>query len=201
MQGRPLFHIIIIKIAIEPRLSPMPLAAERNAHKQTKKHGGQCFFLYTSQNRQKNSAIVMRPFVTEGAFSRCDRYELQADKRGTSTVLHFTILLPLTKVYILDSDIKLNCILCTFFFFLLYQYLKSVNFKAPSVRTGHIWNTVLAYFTSNSSLTRRLKVRGHNLVWSVGQQVQDWVKQLSGTELRNVVKQHIEETMNKTRGL
>ncbi|KAK7497333.1 hypothetical protein BaRGS_00011377, partial [Batillaria attramentaria] len=46
-----------------------------------------------------------------------------------------------------------------------------------------------------------LKVRGHNLVWSVDQFVQDWVKQLSGDDLRKVVKDHIEETMDKTRGL
>ena len=50
-------------------------------------------------------------------------------------------------------------------------------------------------------LSLRLKVRGHNLVWSLDSQVQDWVKQLSGADLRNAVKQHIEETMSKTRGL
>ncbi|KAK7506841.1 hypothetical protein BaRGS_00001692, partial [Batillaria attramentaria] len=43
-----------------------------------------------------------------------------------------------------------------------------------------------------------LKVRGHNLVWSVDRWVQDWVKQLHGDELRNVVKHHIDETMAKT---
>nr|KAG5714605.1 hypothetical protein BaRGS_007051 [Batillaria attramentaria] len=46
-----------------------------------------------------------------------------------------------------------------------------------------------------------LKVRGHNLVWSVPRFVQDWVKALSGDALRTAVKNHIEETMNKTRGL
>nr|KAG5711837.1 hypothetical protein BaRGS_026278 [Batillaria attramentaria] len=46
-----------------------------------------------------------------------------------------------------------------------------------------------------------IKVRGHNLVWSVDKYVQDWIKQLHGDELRNVVKHHIEETMNVTRGL
>nr|KAG5694098.1 hypothetical protein BaRGS_033717 [Batillaria attramentaria] len=46
-----------------------------------------------------------------------------------------------------------------------------------------------------------LKVRGHNLVWSVDQFVQDWVKQLWGDDLRKAVKDHIEETMDKTRGL
>nr|KAG5711832.1 hypothetical protein BaRGS_026273 [Batillaria attramentaria] len=43
-----------------------------------------------------------------------------------------------------------------------------------------------------------LKVRGHNLVWSVDRWVQDWVKQLHGDELRTVVKHHIDETMAKT---
>ena len=51
------------------------------------------------------------------------------------------------------------------------------------------------------SFLPRLKVRGHNLVWSMDQYVQDWIKQLSDADLRNVVRQHIEETMNKTRGL
>lgn len=46
-----------------------------------------------------------------------------------------------------------------------------------------------------------IKVRGHNLVWSVDQWVPDWVKQLSGDELRRVVHDHIVEVMDKTRGL
>nr|KAG5714607.1 hypothetical protein BaRGS_007053 [Batillaria attramentaria] len=48
-----------------------------------------------------------------------------------------------------------------------------------------------------------LKVRGHNLVWSVPSTVQDWVKaECHNTQqLRNEVKHHIEETMDKTRGL
>ncbi|XP_070190257.1 anti-sigma-I factor RsgI6-like [Littorina saxatilis] len=46
-----------------------------------------------------------------------------------------------------------------------------------------------------------LKVRGHNLVWSVDQWVQGWIKQLSGNTLRTVVQQHIQETMGKTKGL
>ncbi|KAK7105034.1 uncharacterized protein [Littorina saxatilis] len=46
-----------------------------------------------------------------------------------------------------------------------------------------------------------IKVRGHNLVWSVPIRVQGWLKALSGNELRTEVKQHIEETMTKTRGL
>ncbi|KAK7506840.1 hypothetical protein BaRGS_00001691, partial [Batillaria attramentaria] len=41
-----------------------------------------------------------------------------------------------------------------------------------------------------------LKVRGHNLVWSVPRHVQDWVKAESGNQLRATVKNHIEETMN-----
>ena len=46
-----------------------------------------------------------------------------------------------------------------------------------------------------------IKVRGHNLVWSVDQFIQDWVKQLWGNDLRNAVKAHITETMQKTQGL
>nr|KAG5711835.1 hypothetical protein BaRGS_026276 [Batillaria attramentaria] len=48
-----------------------------------------------------------------------------------------------------------------------------------------------------------IKVRGHNLVWSVPNTVQDWVKSECGNaqQLRNEVKHHIEETMAKTRGL
>ncbi|XP_070179899.1 uncharacterized protein [Littorina saxatilis] len=46
-----------------------------------------------------------------------------------------------------------------------------------------------------------IKVRGHNLVWSKERFVQDWVKALSGNALRTEVKQHIQETMSKTRGL
>ncbi|KAK7104980.1 uncharacterized protein [Littorina saxatilis] len=46
-----------------------------------------------------------------------------------------------------------------------------------------------------------LKVRGHNLVWSKAEFIPGWVKQLSGQELRQVVLQHIQDTMNATRGL
>ncbi|KAK7105032.1 uncharacterized protein [Littorina saxatilis] len=46
-----------------------------------------------------------------------------------------------------------------------------------------------------------IKVRGHNLVWSLPHFVQNWVKALSGNELRTVVKQHIQQTMSKTHGL
>nr|QGJ04027.1 cellulase [Rapana venosa] len=46
-----------------------------------------------------------------------------------------------------------------------------------------------------------IKVRGHNLVWSVDQFVQGWLKNLWGNDLRAVVKAHIQETMQKTRGL
>lgn len=46
-----------------------------------------------------------------------------------------------------------------------------------------------------------VKVRGHNLIWSVGQYVQQWVQQLSGDDLRRAVRHHIQETMNVTRGL
>lgn len=46
-----------------------------------------------------------------------------------------------------------------------------------------------------------VKVRGHNLIWSVGQYVQHWVQQLSGDDLRRAVRHHIQETMNVTRGL
>ncbi|KAK7506843.1 hypothetical protein BaRGS_00001694, partial [Batillaria attramentaria] len=55
--------------------------------------------------------------------------------------------------------------------------------------------------TVNGLRSHGIKVRGHNLVWSVDKYVQDWIKQLHGDELRNVVKHHIEETMNVTRGL
>lgn len=46
-----------------------------------------------------------------------------------------------------------------------------------------------------------IKVRGHNLVWSVPEFVQDWVKALSATELRAAVQSHIDETMRVTKGL
>nr|KAG5692762.1 hypothetical protein BaRGS_009378 [Batillaria attramentaria] len=46
-----------------------------------------------------------------------------------------------------------------------------------------------------------LKVRGHNLVWSVDKHVQGWVKAMSGDTLRHEVQHHIEWTMNQTRGL
>nr|KAG5712880.1 hypothetical protein BaRGS_007477 [Batillaria attramentaria] len=52
-----------------------------------------------------------------------------------------------------------------------------------------------------SDIHIQLKVRGHNIVWSVEKNIQPWVKQLSGDELRSVVKQHIEMDMNVTRGL
>ncbi|KAK7505450.1 hypothetical protein BaRGS_00003195 [Batillaria attramentaria] len=46
-----------------------------------------------------------------------------------------------------------------------------------------------------------MKIRAHNIVWSVPDFIQPWVKQLSGDELRSVVKEHIEMDMNVTRGL
>ncbi|KAK7104990.1 hypothetical protein V1264_019621 [Littorina saxatilis] len=55
--------------------------------------------------------------------------------------------------------------------------------------------------TINGLRKHGIKVRGHNLVWSVPNKVQDWIKALSGNELRTVVKQHITETLQKTHGL
>ncbi|KAK7106458.1 hypothetical protein V1264_017712 [Littorina saxatilis] len=49
--------------------------------------------------------------------------------------------------------------------------------------------------------SRGLKVRGHNLIWSVEKYVQGWVKQLTGDTLRHAVQHHIQETMNVTRGM
>ncbi|KAK7104502.1 uncharacterized protein [Littorina saxatilis] len=46
-----------------------------------------------------------------------------------------------------------------------------------------------------------LKVRGHNLVWSKEPRIQSFVQAMSGDALRQEIKNHIEETMNKTRGL
>ncbi|KAK7104256.1 anti-sigma-I factor RsgI6-like [Littorina saxatilis] len=46
-----------------------------------------------------------------------------------------------------------------------------------------------------------IKIRGHNLVWSVPQWVPDWVQQLSSDDLRHAVKSHFIRTMNTTRGL
>ncbi|XP_070202671.1 anti-sigma-I factor RsgI6-like isoform X2 [Littorina saxatilis] len=46
-----------------------------------------------------------------------------------------------------------------------------------------------------------IKVRGHNLIWSVEKYVQGWVKQLTGDTLRHAVQHHIQDTMNVTRGL
>nr|ACC86116.1 multi-functional cellulase [Ampullaria crossean]AHB33335.1 multi-functional cellulase [Ampullaria crossean] len=46
-----------------------------------------------------------------------------------------------------------------------------------------------------------IKVRGHNLVWSVDNTVQNWVKALHGDELRKVVHDHIVETINTFKGL
>ncbi|PVD26374.1 hypothetical protein C0Q70_14048 [Pomacea canaliculata] len=53
----------------------------------------------------------------------------------------------------------------------------------------------------NGLRSHGIKVRGHNLVWSVDQFVQDWVKALHGDELRQVVKDHIGEAMSRTKGL
>ncbi|PVD26376.1 hypothetical protein C0Q70_14050 [Pomacea canaliculata] len=47
----------------------------------------------------------------------------------------------------------------------------------------------------------RIKVRGHNLVWSVDERVQSWIKALHGDELRKVVHDHIVETVNTFKGL
>ena len=49
--------------------------------------------------------------------------------------------------------------------------------------------------------TCSIKIRGHNLVWSVDQFVQDWVKQLWGDDLRSAVRSHIAETVHKMQGL
>ncbi|XP_076443038.1 anti-sigma-I factor RsgI6-like [Babylonia areolata] len=46
-----------------------------------------------------------------------------------------------------------------------------------------------------------IKVRGHNLVWSVDQFVQGWLKGLYGDTLKAVVRDHIHEVMHKTQGL
>ncbi|KAK7104842.1 anti-sigma-I factor RsgI6-like [Littorina saxatilis] len=59
----------------------------------------------------------------------------------------------------------------------------------------------LALKMIHSVRSHGLKVRGSNLVWSVPSWVPNWVKELSGNTLRTEVKNHIEETMNKTRGL
>nr|KAG5710670.1 hypothetical protein BaRGS_035072 [Batillaria attramentaria] len=45
-----------------------------------------------------------------------------------------------------------------------------------------------------------LKVRGHNMVWSVGKYVPDFVKSQSGNQLRETVRKHIEWTCSITRG-
>jgi GH35 family endo-1,4-beta-xylanase len=50
-------------------------------------------------------------------------------------------------------------------------------------------------------MTRSILMRCHNLVWSVDEFVQDWVKALSGQALRDTVAHHIQETMNVTQGL
>nr|KAG5710671.1 hypothetical protein BaRGS_035073 [Batillaria attramentaria] len=47
----------------------------------------------------------------------------------------------------------------------------------------------------------RLKLRGHNMVWSVEQFIPDWVKTKSGDELRNTVRRHIQQLCNLTNGL
>ncbi|XP_076467138.1 uncharacterized protein LOC143298224 [Babylonia areolata] len=46
-----------------------------------------------------------------------------------------------------------------------------------------------------------IKIRAHNMVWSVDQFVQSWIKALWGQELRTVVKDHIHMDIDKTRGL
>ncbi|KAK7502744.1 hypothetical protein BaRGS_00005994, partial [Batillaria attramentaria] len=46
-----------------------------------------------------------------------------------------------------------------------------------------------------------IKVRGHNMVWSVEQFIPDWVKRKSGDELRNTVRRHIQQLCNITKGL
>ncbi|KAK7104506.1 uncharacterized protein [Littorina saxatilis] len=65
---------------------------------------------------------------------------------------------------------------------------------------GHM-NYKLALDAIHGVKSHGIKVRGHNLVWSVDKYVQDWIKQLSPNEMKTVVKHHIEETMAKTRGL
>ncbi|XP_070182068.1 anti-sigma-I factor RsgI6-like isoform X2 [Littorina saxatilis] len=49
--------------------------------------------------------------------------------------------------------------------------------------------------------SNNIKVRGHNLVWSVPVNVQGWQKALSGDILRRTVKNHITDVMNVTRRL
>ena len=47
----------------------------------------------------------------------------------------------------------------------------------------------------------RLKIRGHNMVWSVEAFIPNSVKAQAGDQLRATVKQHIEWTLNATKGL
>eukprot|EP00916_Digyalum_oweni_P025784 GHVL01042459.1.p1 GENE.GHVL01042459.1~~GHVL01042459.1.p1 ORF type:complete len:571 (+),score=13.98 GHVL01042459.1:38-1750(+) len=55
--------------------------------------------------------------------------------------------------------------------------------------------------TVNGLKDHGLKVRGHNMVWSVDQYVQSWMKSMTGDTLRNTVRQHIQWTLNMTQGL
>lgn len=47
----------------------------------------------------------------------------------------------------------------------------------------------------------RLKIRGHNLVWSIDEFVPDYIKGQTGEELKATVRNHIQWTCNLTRGL
>ncbi|XP_025104680.1 LOW QUALITY PROTEIN: uncharacterized protein LOC112570470 [Pomacea canaliculata] len=46
-----------------------------------------------------------------------------------------------------------------------------------------------------------LKIRGHNLVWSIDEFVPDYIKGQTGEELKATVRNHIQWTCNLTRGL
>lgn len=65
---------------------------------------------------------------------------------------------------------------------------------------GH-YNYERALQTIHGLRSHGLKVRGHNMVWSLEQYVQPWVKAQSGDQLRATVRQHMQWTLNLTRGL
>ncbi|XP_076444221.1 uncharacterized protein LOC143282460 isoform X2 [Babylonia areolata] len=46
-----------------------------------------------------------------------------------------------------------------------------------------------------------LKVRGHNIVWSVSRHIQPWIQELTGNALRHAVEKRINDVMNITHGL
>nr|KAG5689400.1 hypothetical protein BaRGS_017918 [Batillaria attramentaria] len=79
----------------------------------------------------------------------------------------------------------------------------------PDRKWGQFFGTVLSLFldtgvTTDPGVNRddvEIRVRGHTLVWSVEERIQDWVKQLEGQQLRDAVEAHITEKMNITAGL